>query len=134
MGNIYTGDEGAKPDTVTLPMPTPFTSKGVGSAIPASALGGAATYTTVISGSVGGGTVIPAQTFTASVVNGSTVAPQSTIAATTIPGTTFPAETSVVTKTGASATKTGTAGSIVSQPGIGMIAGLLLTTFAVFGL
>ncbi|OAP63359.1 hypothetical protein AYL99_02586 [Fonsecaea erecta] len=38
-GNIYQGDTLEEPNTSTLLMPTPWTSKGVGSAIPASDLG-----------------------------------------------------------------------------------------------
>lgn len=38
-GNIYEGDTIDEPNTSTLPLPTPFTSKGVGSAIPATAVG-----------------------------------------------------------------------------------------------
>ncbi|OQV03766.1 hypothetical protein CLAIMM_08768 isoform 2 [Cladophialophora immunda] len=38
-GNIYQGDTLEEPNTSTLPMPTPWTSKGVGSAIPASEVG-----------------------------------------------------------------------------------------------
>lgn len=39
-GNIYKQDPTAIPNTFTLPMPIPYTSKGVGTAIPASELGG----------------------------------------------------------------------------------------------
>jgi hypothetical protein len=51
-GNIYTGDEGEKPNAATLSMPTPYTSSGIGSAIPASGLGGlvTVTYTTTFPG------------------------------------------------------------------------------------
>lgn len=51
-GNIYSGYESEKPDLANLPIPTQYTSAGVGSAIPASALGGrmTVTYTTTISG------------------------------------------------------------------------------------
>lgn len=38
-GNIYDLDPADKPDTSDLPIPTPFTSSGVGSAIPGSMLG-----------------------------------------------------------------------------------------------
>ncbi|KIY03438.1 uncharacterized protein Z520_00129 [Fonsecaea multimorphosa CBS 102226] len=38
-GNIYQGDTLEEPNTSTLLMPTPWTSKGVGSAIPASEVG-----------------------------------------------------------------------------------------------
>ena len=58
-GNIYAGDEGEKPNTATLSMPTPYTSSGIGSAIPASGLGGlvTVTYTTTFPG-----TTIPPST------------------------------------------------------------------------
>ncbi|EXJ82996.1 hypothetical protein A1O3_06813 [Capronia epimyces CBS 606.96] len=46
-GNIYQQDPGEEPNTSTLLMPTQFTSSGVGSAIPASQVGGPATYTSL---------------------------------------------------------------------------------------
>jgi hypothetical protein len=42
-GNLYVEDPADRPDTYSLPVPTPWTSKGVGSAIPGSALGATAT-------------------------------------------------------------------------------------------
>jgi hypothetical protein len=58
-GNIYSDDEAAKPNILTLPMPSQFTASGVGSAIPASDLGDdiTLTYTTTFPG-----TTIPAST------------------------------------------------------------------------
>jgi hypothetical protein len=49
-GNIYANNEAAKPNTATLHLPVQFTAQGVGSAIPASALGDVMTitYTTVL--------------------------------------------------------------------------------------
>ncbi|KAL2434740.1 hypothetical protein ABEF95_006627 [Exophiala dermatitidis] len=46
-GNIYEEDPIEQPNTSTLLLPTPFTSSGVGSAIPASQVGGQATYTSL---------------------------------------------------------------------------------------
>lgn len=43
-GNIYAENMDDKPDTATLPMPTPWTSEGVGGPIAASTLGGFQTY------------------------------------------------------------------------------------------
>lgn len=39
----------ARPNTVTMHIPSPWTSKGIGSAIPASILGTSASYTGIIS-------------------------------------------------------------------------------------
>jgi len=47
-GNIYSTDMNARPNTVTMHLPSPWTSKGIGSAIPASILGTSATYTAII--------------------------------------------------------------------------------------
>jgi hypothetical protein len=95
-GNIYSDDEAAKPNTATMGslMPTPWTSTGVGSAIPASALGGIATWTTVIEGT----------TVEASVASGSTV-----------PGTTVAPVTTTVTGFEETAASTGTAKSTSSK-------------------
>ncbi|EXJ87786.1 hypothetical protein A1O1_04713 [Capronia coronata CBS 617.96] len=46
-GNIYQENSSDEPNTSALPMPTPFTSSGVGSAIPASEVGGQATYSSL---------------------------------------------------------------------------------------
>ncbi|TEY57595.1 hypothetical protein BOTCAL_0212g00100 [Botryotinia calthae] len=62
-GNIYSSNSAAKPNTATLPMPSQFTASGVGSAIPASALGGVTvTYTTTLPASTIPATTIPATT------------------------------------------------------------------------
>lgn len=67
-GNIYSSNEAAKPDTATLPMPSQFTASGVGSAIPASALGGVTvTYTTTLPASTIPATTIPATTIPESI-------------------------------------------------------------------
>ncbi|ESZ99591.1 hypothetical protein SBOR_0002 [Sclerotinia borealis F-4128] len=67
-GNIYSSNEAAKPNTATLPMPSQFTASGVGSAIPASALGGVTiTYTTTLPASTIPATTIPATTISESI-------------------------------------------------------------------
>ncbi|ATZ51103.1 hypothetical protein BCIN_06g05370 [Botrytis cinerea B05.10] len=67
-GNIYNGNSAAKPNTATLPMPSQFTASGVGSAIPASALGGVTvTYTTTLPASTIPATTIPATTVSESI-------------------------------------------------------------------
>ena len=50
-GNIYSATPTDRPDTSTLPVPTLWTSSGVGSAIPGSQLGNSATYATTSFGS-----------------------------------------------------------------------------------
>jgi hypothetical protein len=79
-GNIYSDNASARPDTATLPIPTQFTASGVGTAIPASALGGQVTltYTTTLPGS----TIPPF-----------TIPPVTIYKSTTIPGTTIPGST-----------------------------------------
>ncbi|KAK2841661.1 hypothetical protein FQN49_006037 [Arthroderma sp. PD_2] len=83
-GNLYDG--GASPNLSTLPIPTQFTSKGVGTAIPGSELGGAATYT-VIEGTTRDPTTIPATTIAESTKSG-VVVPGTTVQETVVPGTT----------------------------------------------
>jgi hypothetical protein len=63
-GNIYANNEAAKPNTATLHLPAQFTSQGVGSAIPASALGAVVTVTYI--------TVLPGTTILPSMVAAST--------------------------------------------------------------
>ncbi|TVY73162.1 hypothetical protein LSUE1_G005654, partial [Lachnellula suecica] len=125
-GNIYAADPAAKPDTATLPMPTQYTASGVGSAIPASELGGKVTetYTTTLPGStVAASTVLPStvseavqtqtsvlQATVTTTVSGSAVVstmemtslepttrPASTISGTTVDGTTVSASVAIVT-------------------------------------
>jgi hypothetical protein len=69
-GNIYSNNPAAKPNTATLPLPSQFTASGVGTAIPASALGGkvTVTYTTTILGST-----IPASTIRPTTVPGAVI-------------------------------------------------------------
>ncbi|PQE22088.1 hypothetical protein CJF31_00010725 [Rutstroemia sp. NJR-2017a BVV2] len=58
-GNIYSADPGSAPNTATLPIPSQYTASGVGSAIPASVLGGVTvTYTTTYSASAVPGTTV----------------------------------------------------------------------------
>ncbi|PQE20120.1 hypothetical protein CJF30_00001418 [Rutstroemia sp. NJR-2017a BBW] len=62
-GNIYSADPGSAPNTATLPIPSQYTASGVGSAIPASALGGVTvTYTTTYSASTVLGTTVQGTT------------------------------------------------------------------------
>lgn len=98
VGNLYGGNDAARPNTSTLSMPTPYTSAGVGSAIPASALGGEATYTTTIPGTTVEPTTVAPQTVAASVISGSTAVPATTKPATTIPGTTVAPKVLTITK------------------------------------
>ena len=111
-GNLY-GDGARAPDTATLPVPTPYTGTGVGGAIPATALGGRATYTLTL----------PA----------TTVAPSSA-RGTLVPGTTRSAATTLVT-TGAAGAGAGDssagAAAAAPTPGVGVaaaagLAGVLL--------
>ena len=60
-GNIYCSNPLAQPNTASLSMPTPWTSKGIGTAIPASQLGGQSAHTTLVSGSRNA-TVLPSYT------------------------------------------------------------------------
>ncbi|KAL2005553.1 hypothetical protein VTN00DRAFT_10046 [Thermoascus crustaceus] len=108
-GNIYSADAAAKPNTVTMSLPSPWTSKGVGSAIPASALGAPATYTTTVPGTTRHPSTIPAETVPATTVDGCVI-PATTKPATTIPGTTVSGRVTVVTDAAAtSSTDSGAA-------------------------
>ncbi|TVY51242.1 hypothetical protein LCER1_G006265 [Lachnellula cervina] len=135
-GNIYSDNPSAKPDTSTLVLPTQFTSSGVGPAIPASALGGAMTWSTLSA------TTIPPSTRSESVGTQTFLYPEtvsitvsgtpqqsevavtsfelSTSSATTIEGTTVKATTlpeAVTTATATTTTKVGT-----SSSGVGVTA------------
>ena len=79
-GNLY-GDAAHAPNTATLPVPTPFTGTGVGSAIPATALGGLATYTLTLAGT----TVAPTTVSGSVVEQGTTMAPSTTTVTTIAP-------------------------------------------------
>ncbi|TAQ86457.1 hypothetical protein B7494_g5231 [Chlorociboria aeruginascens] len=103
-GNIYQDDASAKPDTATLPIPAQFTGSGVGSAIPASALGGEVTLTlvttlpaTTIQGSTRPATTIPQSVV--STANSVATIPATTLPGTTVPATTIGAETTTITTT-----------------------------------
>lgn len=74
-GNIYASNEAAKPNTATLHLPAQFTGQGVGSPIPASALGDVVTviYTTVLPGTTVLPSTISASTESAQVVGESAV-------------------------------------------------------------
>ena len=81
-GNVY-GDAAKAPNTATLPVPTPYTGTGVGSAIPITALGGLATYTltlpaTTVAPTTVGTTVISATTVPPSTTTITTMAPAGT--------------------------------------------------------
>lgn len=86
-GNLYSKDEAAKSSIAALSVPPQWTSAGVGSAIPASALGGVVirTFTTTLPG-----TVIPATTIEGGV---STITVGTVIVTTTVAGSTRPART-----------------------------------------
>ena len=102
-GNVYGSDSAAKPNTATLTIPTQYTASGVGSAIPASALGAEITYTTTILGTTIAPTTLPAETVTVTpTAIGSTtpVATLMTEAATTVLGTTIPPTTVTITTNG----------------------------------
>jgi hypothetical protein len=106
-GSIY--GTSSPPDTATLALPTPYTSSGIGSAIPASALGDEATYTTTIPGTtVEGKTLAPVTTSPVVITGnpGTTINTVTTIPATTIPGTTIPPKTLTITTHIAGSTST----------------------------
>ncbi|KAK2809684.1 hypothetical protein FQN50_003528 [Emmonsiellopsis sp. PD_5] len=94
--NFYDEAHLPKPNTATMSMPQPWTSKGVGSAIPGSELGDRATYTTTIPGTTRDPITIPASTIASTTVSGSVI-PATTIPATTVPGTTVPPTTLTTT-------------------------------------
>lgn len=126
-GNIYGSPSSpSKPDTATLTVPTQYTASGVGSAIPASALGEWSTYTTTFPGTTVAPSTVPAQTVPPSVVSGSTLEPETTKPASTIPGTT------VAPKTSTMSTKVPAATSIQTSDGmvLARTASLSLAGFA----
>jgi len=115
-GNIYGSDEAKKPNTATLAIPSQYTAAGIGSAIPASALGGmiTLTITTTLAASTQFPSTIPASTVPEStrtiasvyeptetvttVVSSQTIVTKVTGLATSsvtsvVPGTTVPATT-----------------------------------------
>lgn len=136
-GNVYSSPA-EKPNTSTLTLPTPYTSAGVGSAIPASNLGAVVTYTVTIPASTIQPTTILPQVITEVMVVGSSTIPTATTeAATIIPGTTIPATTVTVTSHAAATatTSTGAAALMASRPALDGGAGLLgLVLAAMLGL
>lgn len=97
-GDIYkSSNSPAKPNTSTLTLPKQFTGSGVGNVIPASALGGVATYTITIPGTTIPATILPAHTISPLIVGTTTIPTATTEPGTTIPGTTRAATTVTVT-------------------------------------
>ncbi|MCJ1398037.1 hypothetical protein MMC11_001234 [Xylographa trunciseda] len=126
-GNIYgSANSPEVPNTSTLTLPTPFTSAGVGSAIPASDLGGLATYTVTVPASTIQPTTLPPEVVSPVVLGSTTIPTATTDPATTIPGTTIPPTTfTVTTHVAATASSTGGAGGMISKPGMNAGAGVL---------
>ncbi|KAH6673373.1 hypothetical protein B0J14DRAFT_430731, partial [Halenospora varia] len=77
-GNIYSSNAAAKPNTATIVLPSQYTASGVGSAIPATALGGfvTLTYTTTLSASTVSATTVQPTTLPGSVVSSTIVSGQ----------------------------------------------------------
>ena len=96
-GNLYSAPS-LQPDTAALPIPTPWTSKGVGTAIPASQLGGLITYTTTVPGGTVAPSTVVAQTISMTGGYGLTLN-ATTTPASTVPGTSQPPMTAVITTT-----------------------------------
>jgi hypothetical protein len=93
-GNLYAGSNASKkPNAATLPIPSQWTSSGVGSAIPATALGIGVTIYTII-----GPTTIPPLTIQPTTIPAKTIS-GSIIPARTISGTTVAAQTFTGTTT-----------------------------------
>ncbi|MCJ1246683.1 hypothetical protein MMC30_003892 [Trapelia coarctata] len=116
-GNVYS-NLADKPNTSTLTLPIPFTSAGVGSAIPPSALGAQVTYTITIPATTVEPTTLPAEVITSVIVLGSSTIPTATTeAATTIPGSTIPATTLTVTSHVAATAATSTGAALTLAPG-----------------
>ena len=102
-GNIYATDPAEQPDAGALAVPPPYTSSGVGGAIPAAALGTAGFRATRVTGATTvppltiEGTTLPATTV------GGTAIPGTTIAGTVIGGTTVTGGSATVTLAGGGA-------------------------------
>ncbi|MCJ1296378.1 hypothetical protein MMC34_007944 [Xylographa carneopallida] len=126
-GNIYGSLNSPEvPNTSTLTLPTPFTSSGVGSAIPASDLGGLATYTVTVPASTIQPTTLPPEVISPVVLGSSTIPTATTDPATTIPGTTIPPTTfTVTTHLAATASSTGGAGGMLFMAGMNAGFGVL---------
>ncbi|MCJ1371884.1 hypothetical protein MMC20_003104 [Loxospora ochrophaea] len=114
-GNMYSTDSSARPNTAALTLPTPYTSAGIGSAIPASELGNEITYTTTLPATTVQPSTVAEETMSPIVLSGSTVSTKIAFAETTVPGTTIPVRTAVIT-TRLAATSTGAANLVAVQP------------------
>ena len=114
-GNIY-GTPATPPNTATLTLPTQDTASGIGSAIPATALGQEITYTTTIPGTTVSPSVISTTISAFTTTGGSTVGSVVAEALTTVPGTTVaPDVTTVTTRLAASATKKSSATALMPK-------------------
>ncbi|MCJ1382466.1 hypothetical protein MMC17_005579 [Xylographa soralifera] len=135
-GNIYgSANSPEVPNTSTLTLPTPFTSSGVGSAIPASDLGGLATYTITVPASTVQPMTVPPEIISPVVLGSTTIPTVTTDPATTIPGTTIPPTTfTVTTHVAATASSTGGAGGMISMAGMNAGAGALGFLFVLLGM
>lgn len=155
-GNIYSAGLSA-PDTRTLPMPSQFTATGVGSVVPAHALGNEVTrtYTTTLPASTQLGTTVPASTASSTttvtillpatsagrlvvVTELSLTTVARTVAGTTVAGSTVPGVVTVVTTTEhgapssttvATATERSEAGREKEMGGLWVLGVLLLVHF-----
>ena len=96
VGNIYNESPADKPESDELPLPTPFTSSGVGSAIPASQLG-AQLSASVTSSSGSAALSSSSPTSTASVTSASVLPSTSTSSTTPITTTTATTSTGGIT-------------------------------------
>ena len=126
-GNIYSLHEAAKPDTANLPMPTPYTSKGVGSAIPASALGVEVTATPGTYTVTVGVSTRPASTAAASTIGGSIGLVTKVLASTMVAG----GSTSVTSIT--ATVKTSYAGTVIAGTSVAGVTIEELNTITVSG-
>lgn len=93
IGNIYSSVPSARPNTAALLVPTPWTSRGIGTAISASQVGQLVTYITTISGSWIGPLTIHAQTITQGYGAGNVTM----FSASTVSGTSVPPLTTTIT-------------------------------------
>jgi hypothetical protein len=145
-GNIYGG---SPPDTATLPIPTPYTSSGVGSAIPITGLANIITVTSTVPGTTVGPTTLEATTEevtltlsptttvvapttqvisgttevisgTTRIVSAATITTQSTRPPTTISGTTVNPKTLTYTTSGAGNSATGNGAAPMATHIIGL--------------
>ena len=78
-------------------MPTPYTASGVGSAIPASALGGLATYTNTDPGTTTASMTLQPSVAITSFTETATTIPGHTINGTTLPPVTIPYQSTITT-------------------------------------